>query len=159
MHELYELKEKLMDELKEYGSKDEMTAGTLEVVDKLAHTIKNLCKIIEDAEGYSERGSYGSYADGGSMRRGSYADGGSMRGGSYRGSYDGGSYDGSYDGGSMRGGSYARGRGRNARRDSRGRYSSGNDMMMEELQGLMEEAPDGRTREEIQKLIQRMGQM
>lgn len=87
------------------------------------------------------------------------ADGGSMRGGSYRGSYDGGSYDGSYDGGSMRGGSYARGRGRNARRDSRGRYSSGNDMMMEELQGLMEEAPDGRTREEIQKLIQRMGQM
>lgn len=148
MHELYELKEKLMDELKEYGSKDEMTAGTLEVVDKLAHTIKNLCKIIEDAEGYSERGSYGSYADGGSMRRGSY-----------RGSYDGGSYDGSYDGGSMRGGSYARGRGRNARRDSRGRYSSGNDMMMEELQGLMEEAPDGRTREEIQKLIQRMGQM
>ena len=148
MHELYELKEKLMDELKEYGSKDEMTAGTLEVVAKLAHTIKNLCKIIEDAEGYSERGSYGSYADGGSMRRGSY-----------RGSYDGGSYDGSYDGGSMRGGSYARGRGRNARRDSRGRYSSGNDMMMEELQGLMEEAPDGRTREEIQKLIQRMGQM
>lgn len=148
MHELYELKEKLMDELKEYGSKDEMTAGTLEVVDKLAHTIKNLCKIIEDAEGYSERGSYGSYADGGSMRRGSY-----------RGSYDGGSYDGSYDGGSMRGGSYARGRGRNARRDSRGRYSSGNDMMMEELQGLMEEAPDGRTREEIQKLIQRMGQI
>ena len=46
MHELYELKEKLCDELKEYGRKD-MSAGTLEVVDKLTHTIKNLEKIIE----------------------------------------------------------------------------------------------------------------
>lgn len=35
---------------------------------------------------------------------------------------EGGSYDGSYD--SYEGGSYARGRGRNARRDSMGRYSS-----------------------------------
>ena len=104
MHEeLYELKEKLMDELKEYGAKDEMTAGTLDVVDKLAHTIKNLCKIIEDAE-YSEASGYGSYEGGGSMRGGSYARGG-------QGGYN------------MRGGSsYARGRGRNARRDAMGRY-------------------------------------
>lgn len=62
MHELYELKEKLCDELKEYGSK-EMTAGSLDVVDKLAHAIKNLDKIIEK---YDEGGSYedGSYARG-----------------------------------------------------------------------------------------------
>ena len=61
MHELYELKEKLCDELKEYGSK-EMTAGSLDVVDKLAHAIKNLDKIIDK---YDEGGSYeggGSYA-------------------------------------------------------------------------------------------------
>jgi hypothetical protein len=54
MHELYELKEKLMEELKQYGTK-EMTAGSLDVIDKLTHTIKNLCKIIEESE-YSETG-------------------------------------------------------------------------------------------------------
>lgn len=57
MHELYELKEKLCEELKEYGDKD-LSAGSLDVVDKLAHTIKNLDKIIEEYEesnGYSGR--------------------------------------------------------------------------------------------------------
>lgn len=54
MKELHELKEKLMDELKDYGRK-EMTAGNLEVTDKLTHTIKNLCKIMEEEDGYSGR--------------------------------------------------------------------------------------------------------
>ena len=58
MKELHELKEKLMDYLKDYGRKD-MTSANLDVIDKLTHTIKNLCKIIED-EGYS--GTY--YGDG-----------------------------------------------------------------------------------------------
>ena len=49
MKELYELKESLLDELKDYGKKD-MTGGNLEIIDKLTHTIKNLCKIIEDGE-------------------------------------------------------------------------------------------------------------
>ena len=53
MKELYELKEKLCDELKEYGKK-EMSAGSLDVIDKLAHSIKNIDKIIE-SEGYSGR--------------------------------------------------------------------------------------------------------
>ncbi len=53
MKELYELKEKLCDELKEYGKK-EMSAGALDVIDKLAHSIKNIDKII-DGEGYSQR--------------------------------------------------------------------------------------------------------
>lgn len=77
MKELYELKDKLMKELEKYSSKDAMTAGTLEVVDKLAHTIKNLCKIIDDMEEYSgARGReysrdtmYGSYAKRDSMGR------------------------------------------------------------------------------------------
>lgn len=140
MHEeLYELKEKLMDELKEYGAKDEMTAGTLDVVDKLAHTIKNLCKIIEDAE-YSEASGYGSYEGGGSMRGGSYARGG--------------------QGGYMRGGSsYARGRGRNARRDAMGRYSTDNEMITDQLRDLMEEAPDMKTRQEIERLVKKMESM
>ena len=63
MKELYELKERLLDELKDYG-KMEMTAANLEKIDKLAHATKNLCKIIDD-EGYSSR-----YDDG--MNRGSY---------------------------------------------------------------------------------------
>ena len=51
MKELYELKEKLCDELKEYGKK-EMSAGSLDVIDKLAHSIKNIDKII-DGHDYS----------------------------------------------------------------------------------------------------------
>ena len=47
MHELYELKEMLCKELEEYGSKGELTGGTLEVVDKLDHAVKNLDRIIE----------------------------------------------------------------------------------------------------------------
>lgn len=93
MHELYELKEMLCKELKEYGEKGEMTAGTLDVVDKLAHTVKNLDKIIEAYEGEGSSGYY-PYA---------YDDGMNRDGRSYNGSY--------------RGRSYAR------RRDSMGRYS------------------------------------
>ena len=66
MKELYELKDKLCEELKEYGKKD-MSAGSLDVVDKLTHTIKNLDKIIEgyedDYSNYSGRNYRGrSYA-------------------------------------------------------------------------------------------------
>ena len=49
MKELYELKDKLCDELKEYGKK-EMSSGNLDVIDKLAHALKNLEKIIENRE-------------------------------------------------------------------------------------------------------------
>lgn len=146
MHELYELKEKLMDELSKYGSK-EMSAGSLEVVDKLAHTIKNLCKIIEDMEGYSEEG--GSYESGmgGGSGRGSYAGGSYARGGRGGSSGRGGSYAG--------GGSYARGRGGQANRDSRGRYSSADDLV-DELRELMESAPDEKTRMEFERFIRKM---
>lgn len=139
MHELYELKETLCDELKEYSRKGKMSAGDLEVVDKLSHTIKNLDKIIEKYEEmeYSEE----SYArDGRMYNRGSYE---SYRGGrqSNRGTYE---------------GSYARGR--NARRDSMGRYSRAEDMVME-LRELMEDAPDERTRMEFEKFIKKVEQM
>lgn len=55
MHKLYELKEMLCEELEQYGDRRDMTAGSLDVVDKLAHAIKNIDKIIESKEGYSER--------------------------------------------------------------------------------------------------------
>ena len=134
MHALYDLKEMLCKELEDYGKKGELSAGTLDIVDKLTHTIKNLDKIIETYEesDYSSRGSY---------------------------------YDGmpghniSYDNGR----SYARGRGSNARRDSRGRYSSDGysraDEMVDRLRDLMNDAPDDRTRQEIQRLVTKMEQM
>lgn len=49
MHSLYELKEKLCDELEEYG-RQELTANSLDVIDKLAHAAKNVCKVIESCE-------------------------------------------------------------------------------------------------------------
>lgn len=134
MHEIYELKEQLMKELEEYGKKGEMSTGSLEVVDKLAHTIKNLCKIIETAE---EEGEY-SMADGRSYRDGRMYEGNTMR-------------------------SYARGRGRNAKRDSMGRYSSagysyGNEDMVEQLEGLMMDAPEN-IKSDIKRLISKVESM
>ena len=66
----------------------------------------------------------------------------------------------------MYGGSYAdnRGRGSQANRDSRGRYSSErgysrDENMIMELRELMQDAPDERTRMEFQKFIQKIEQM
>ena len=82
-------------------------------------------------------------------------------------SYDGRSYrsyDGSYDGYSN-----ARGRGRNAKRDSIGRYSregnrsygrysrDGKQEYIEHLREMMEDAPDDQTRQSIQRMIEQMG--
>lgn len=140
MKKLYELKEKLCEELEKYGGK-ELSAGSLDVIDKLAHATKNLCKVIEakEEEQYSESMSGGSYRGGssragGSSGRGSYAN----AGGSY------GSYEES---------SYARGRGRSARRDSMGRYSRDEEMVaqLKELYGM---AVDEMQRDSIRKLIE-----
>lgn len=136
MHKLEELKEMLCEELEEYGTKDKLDMGGLEIVDKLAHAIKNIDKIMESE--YSERGSY----------RGSYG-----YEGNYRGSYGDGSYRGNYGEESYRG-SYARGRGRNARRDSMGRYASAD--MRQEIERLMDEAPDEATRMKLERFMQSM---
>ena len=143
MHELYELKEKLCRELEEYGKKD-LSAGGLEVVDKLAHTVKNLDKIIENYEESEYSGNMGNMG-------GSYARGGrDYRGGSYR-----------YNGGM----SYASGRGRNAKRDSMGRYSSERGYsrdgmeMADQLRNLMEDAPDESVRRDIERLLRKVEQM
>ena len=129
MHELYELREMLCKELKEYGGKGEMSTGTLDVVDKLTHTIKNLDKIIE-----ADEGGYSGY----------YPMGRSYTDGSYR---DGRSYDGSYAGR------------RNARRDSMGRYSGERGYsragLADELRTLMREAPEEH-KQDFQRLIDKM---
>lgn len=133
MHKIYEY---LCDELKTLEKKVESGQGLsmaeLEYLDKLTETKKNLLKIemLEEDSEYSN----------------------AMRGGSYRGSYArGGSYD---------DGSYARGRGRNAKRDSMGRYSSegysrAEDFRME-LEDLMASAPNDRIRQKMQSLMAEM---
>ena len=137
MHELYELKEKLCRELKKYGS-EEVTTASLEVVDKLSHAIKNLDKIIEKYE--EEEGSSYGYNSYDNYNRG---------GRSYKSNYN--------------GGSYGRGRGRNAKRDSMGRYAadgySRNGEIASELREMMMDAPDEQTRQEYQRVISKLEMM
>ena len=148
MHELMELKEKLCKELEEYGTK-ELSAGTLDVVDKLSHAIKNLDKIIEKYEDEEYSGDMRYDMNGRMMRGGvAYARDG-------RGSYRGGSY--------ARGD--GRGRGANARRDSMGRYSSERGYsrdaadLADQLRDLMEDAPDETIRRDMEKLLRKVEQM
>lgn len=152
MHKIYELKDMLCEELEEYGSKDKLDVGGLEIVDKLAHAIKNIDKIIET---YEEEGYSNENRDGGMSNMYPY----------YYGDEGGRSYR-------DRGGSYARGRGRNARRDSIGRYSSEgrsnnrgysraeDDMqdMITELREMMPDLPQEKQRE-VQRFIQKIEQM
>ena len=150
MHELYELKDKLLKELESYGTQ-ELSAGTLQVVDTLAHTVKNICKIIEageEEEEYSMRGD-------GYSRNYRYSREG-RGGGRY--AYEGGQ-------GGNRGGSYARGRGGNARRDSMGRYSreggysrtEGMDGLVEEILAMMQELPQN-VQQDAQRFVQKLEQ-
>lgn len=128
MEKYKELKNKLCEELSRLGNRD-LSAQSLDTIDKLAHTIKNLTK-IEESEG-SYRGSY----DGGSNR--------SYEGGSNR-SYEGGSNR-SYDGAG-----YASYR----RRYSRDEYSR--DGVLDHLYAMMEQAHTEQEKNNIRKAIEAM---
>ena len=130
-----------ISELERKASKDgKLSMTEMQYLDTLAHTKKNLLK----AEEMSEDMEYSGAMMGGRV----YNDDMSYNmGGSY-----------ARDDRGDRGGSYARGRGRNARRDSMGRYSRASQDMVMELRELMEDAPDDRTRQEFQKIISRMEQ-
>lgn len=147
MHTYYDAKEMLHRELEEIVKKGELSAGSLDTIDKLLNSIKNACKVIMYEE-YSEDGY--SYADA-NMDMSEY--------------------------------SYARGRGSQAKRDSRGRYSSegnyagargGNrggrggysrggysydsdkEEKVEMLRGMMNEVRTEDERHALQKIIRRM---
>lgn len=132
MHKMEELKEMLCEELEKITKKGELSAGSLDVIDKLTHSIKSIDTIIamEDT-GYSNEPGY----------------------------------------------SYARGRGRNARRDSMGRYSresindnrggsyergysraDAKEELMMELRELEQDASDEETRYMIKKWIKQLEQ-
>ena len=73
MHGVYELKKKIIEELEEYGEKNEVKASELPTIDMLAHTAKNLCKLIamcEDETGYSYGDKYFGRMDDRSYGRG-----------------------------------------------------------------------------------------
>ena len=149
MHKLIEYICEELDELERKAEKEKsLSAAEMQYVDLLAHAKKNLLK----AEEMSEDMEYSSaYEDG---YGNSYARGG-----------QGGNRGGGNRGGGRNNSSYARGRGRNARRDSMGRYSreGGYSMdggaMVEELRDLMQDAPDEQTRMEFQRFISKIEQM
>lgn len=104
MDYMHDLKDLLCAELEDYAEKGKksgkMSMGDLESIHKLTDTVKNIMKIdvLKEEVGYSEDGHY---MGEGRIYGTSYESGYSERGGS----------------------SYARGRGRYAKRDSMGRYS------------------------------------
>lgn len=126
MHGVYELKKKIIEELEDYGMKNEVKASELPTIDMLAHTAKNLCKLIEMCEeetGYS----YGNRYYG----RDSYRN-------SYRGHDDGMSY------------------GRRMRYDDMGGYSGESDWMLSMLEELRDRSTNENMRREFDEFIKRM---
>jgi hypothetical protein len=141
MKHIEELKETIKRELEKFAKQGDVSVNTLEKIHKLSDTYKNLCK-IEMLEEESEMGGH-SEARGG-------------RGGSYM-------HGSSYDDDMMY--SERRGRGRNAKRDSMGRYSSeggsyeggysrhdAKDWMMSQLGEMMEDA-DPKEREALKECM------
>ncbi len=161
MHYMHDLKDLLCAELEDYAEKGKksgkMSMGDLESIHKLTDTVKNILKIdlMESDDGYSEDGTY--------MGEGRI-------------------YGTSYDDGMRRGVgySYARGRGRYAKRDSMGRYSSrgmsydddmsyargsrgvnrgysrddGKAYMMEQLEDMMEDAEKPAEKEALRRCME-----
>lgn len=136
--ELYELREMLMEELDKISSKGELTAGSLDTVDKLTHSIKSIDTIcaMEEASDYS-------YYDGNSYARGR----GSNANRDSRGRY-------SSDGGNMRSMRYSR---RGYSRAYGGGYSGDDkEQLVDNLKELMNEATDERSRMAIHKAIKQL---
>lgn len=140
INDLHELCETISREIADANEKirsagGKLSGGDYDTIDKLTHALKSIkatIAMIEDEDGYSNR----TYPD---------------MGGSYRG----------YSRNSRNGYSRARGR-MNARRDSMGRYSGGysrDDGMVEELRGLMEDAPNETIKRDIQRIVDKIEQM
>ena len=142
MHELdtlYDVCETLNRELEESNDKirkagGKMSAGDLEVVDKLTHAIKSVkttIAMIEKEDDYSR--DYDGM--GGNMNRRSM------------------------NSRTMRGRSNARGRTGDVRRDSMGRFSraEAEDAMMDALEDYMETVTDPNKKREVERFMDKMG--
>ncbi len=146
MHKLIDyICDELDDLERKAGSGEKLSVAEIEYMSLLAESKKDLLKGEELMDGgYSGRG----YSRRGYSRR------------EGREGREGRMY---YDGRSYEGRSYERGRGGSSRRGSMGRYSNeysmDTDSMISELSEMMNEAPDERTRKEIQKLIDKIEMM
>ena len=155
MHYMEDLKDLLCAELEDYAEKGKksgkMSMGDIDSIHKLTDTVKNILKIdmLEEETGYSE---YGAYMGEGRIYGTSYDD--EMR--------------------RVGGYSYARGRGRYAKRDSMGRYSrddgymrrdgrgmrdgysrdDGKAYMMEQLEDMMEDAEKPAEKEALRRCME-----
>lgn len=143
--DMHSICEKLTEELSELNKKMEksggnMSAGDLTALDTIAHALKSVKTVLAMEEGFDDE-----------------------RSGDYRGSYErGGNRGGSYE----RGGSYARGRGRYAKRDSMGRYSSeygysrdeAMDDMANDIREAMPTMPEP-LRKEAERFLMKLEQM
>lgn len=125
MEKMERLRDMLCEELDNITEQGDITTGSLDIINKLTHSIKSIDTIM-------------------AMEEASYD--GSYRDGSYR--------DGSYYDGYSRRGSYARGR-RNARRDNRGRYSrtDSKEQIAEQLEDIMDETTDPSVKQALQKAL------
>ena len=151
MHKLIDYVCEELESLEKKAAKGSMSAAEIEYADKLASLKKNLLKGDMLYDEVMEDGEYS-----GAMRPMSDM-GGTYRGGSYNRNRDGGM---SYARGN------GRGRGRNARRDSMGRYSSegysradGMDEMVDSIRSMMGELPPDVQRDAqrfVDKLEQQM---
>lgn len=127
MHELYEMRDNLLDELKGYSRKEDLNVDSLEVIEAISTTVKNLDKIIDREEGGYSNG-YAPYSyDDRRMNNNSYARGR---------------------------GTYAK-RDSMGRYSSNYGYSRNNDGMITELSEMAMSMPDERTRQQIQSVIER----
>lgn len=154
---MHKIKELLMDELYEYEDKvkksgGKLSTGDLETLHKLTDTVKNIDKIemLEEDGGYSEGGDW--------MGEGR------MYGTSYRGGSSNGGGSSSYS-------QAGRGRGSNANRDSRGRYSSRGysqngysygdaaEEMIEKAQEMLSEAENEEQKRAVKQLIRKLENM
>lgn len=126
------LYDKLCQILDDMERKEKLSASDVQIIDWATHAKKSMLAVDE-----MEGGDSGSYA--------------------YRNSYNDG-----YD-------NMSRARGRNAKRDSMGRYSrddgysrtysrNGKEDYMSQLRDMMEDAPDERSRQSIQRMIREMEQ-
>jgi curved DNA-binding protein CbpA len=127
MKHLEELKEVVKRELEKFGKQGDISVSNLDKIHKLSDLYKNLCKIEmleEEAEG-------------------GYSEARGGRGGSYM-------HGSSYDDDML----YSERRGRNAKRDSMGRYSrdDAKDAMMNRLGEMMEDA-DPKEREALKECM------
>lgn len=141
MHKLYELKDKLINELEDYSENGKFSKEDVEVIKYAASAVDHICNIID-----GEEGEYSEAMDGGMMG------GGTIMGGR------GGNYD-------ARGRSYARGnRGGRGGRTGRNQYGSyaysrAAEDISDDLKQLAEDAPDERTRRMVTELAEKLKKM